>query len=344
MRDFAAEIAAATTSDVLTAIRLAMVAHYGKGNTPMHLQSAWSERKKAIDLPVTAIARVETPALAITAPDLIVESTRPDWLAFDQYRRLRAMNFSTLKHGAKSMLHLRHAIDNPDERDTISRMVLRCIHAVTLEPDRFPLDFAIWTGGDRRGGDWKEFQAANSDKTIVKQAEYESALAIRDALARHPEASQILRDAKTEHSITWEDEKTGVLCKGRLDVLSPLPCIADLKGTGELDDWKFASQVERLLYYAQGAWYQWGNKAKTGDELPVLLVTYETAAPYDVVVWDLDESWIDLGRQLNRRLLDDYAKCMESGIWPGRSSGRRTLNEPPGRLFDTNEPDGPITY
>ena len=317
MRDFPTEIAACGTLDALEALRLEMRAVFGVGATPGDLQIAWKERRESLKQP---------PIVAANEPPARVSR-------FEEYRKLPAMNFSTLKHGAKSMLALKYAIDNPDAAgaDTTSRMVLRAIHALMLEPDTFDRDFVIWEGSDRRGSKWTEFKAEHANRTIIKLSEREAALGIRDAIAAHPVASELLRGAKTEHTIRWTDPVTGIDCKGRLDGVSSL--ILDLKGGG-VDEFAFMAHVKRNLWHAQLAWYQWGWELNTGAQLPTAFITYTVKAPYDVIVIDCGEDWLEIGRSVNRRLLDEYDECRKSGIWPGRSSGRMTLPEPPAWLLD----------
>lgn len=263
---------------------------------------------------------------------------------YDAYRQRPGISWSTLKHGRRSAKALKWALDHPDEGDTTSRMVLRANHAATLEPEYFALDFAIWKGGDRRGKEWAAFEAAHPTQTIVKESEYLAALAIKRAIAEHPEAGKLIANGLTEHAIGWTDKETGIRCKGRLDVYRPGSYIADVKGN-EVDDLAMMWRATDLLYYGQLAWYQMGVEALTGDTLPCYLIPYEQRSPHEVAVFHLDDNWLEPGRTLCRRLLRMYADCTASGAWPGKYQRVQEMPDPPSRVIDDLDwaTDGPIT-
>lgn len=247
---------------------------------------------------------------------------------FEAYRAIPAMNWSLIKHGAQSMRHLRHAIDNPDDGDTTSRGVLRAVHTAVLEPDRLTEDYAVFTGPRRAGKAWDEFELANAGRTILKASELEEVQATAASILACPEAAALIRAGRSEQSIQWTDPETGIACKGRLDLIGP-GFIADLKGFNSTDADTFARQAGRMLYHCQAAWYQWGASLVTGEPHSIAHIVYEDSAPYDVAVFEMPEDWLDLGRKMNRDLLNRYARCLESGIWPGRYTGVQTLPKPP---------------
>ena len=250
-------------------------------------------------------------------------------MSFDTYRAIDAMNWSTLKAGAKSMRHLHHAIITTDDGDTSSRAILRLNHAAVLEPHTLDQDFVVWTGGNRVGKDWLAFKAAHEGRQIVKSDEMDAARRIATAIRANPTARDMLDGALTEHTIEWTDAETGVKCKARMDVYKPGSHIADVKGDASVQDYAFARRVGANLYYAQAAWYQMGVESTTGERLPYYLMPYETAEPHDCAVFEVDEDWLAPGRELCRRLLREYVAARDSGVWPGRYSGVMTLPSPP---------------
>jgi len=248
---------------------------------------------------------------------------------FAEYRAIDAMNWSTLKHGGKSLMHLRHELDSDDDGDTTNRTMLRLNHAAVLEPASLASEFAVFDGERRAGKEWEAFKLANAGRQIVKAGEMAAALRVAEAVRSHRAASEALRGARCEDTIVWTDLETGIQCKARLDVYAPKRHIADLKGDASVDEFAFARRVGSNLYYAQLAWYQMGVEAATGDRVPCLLIPYETEEPHDVAVFEVSDDWLQPGHDLCRRLLREYAQAKRDGLWPGRYDGIRPLPAPP---------------
>lgn len=255
---------------------------------------------------------------------------------FAEYAAIDAMNWSRLKKGAASMLHLKHAIDSTDDGDTTSRLLLRAVHSAVLEPDTFDEDYVVFDGAVRRGKEWEAFKAAHAGRTILNRteqairiAEKERIVQVAAAVRRHSVAHKLIASASCEHTIVWTDRETGVRCKARMDAYAPKRHIADLKGDRSVDEYLFTRRVGSMLYHGQAAWYQMGVEALTGDRLPYYLIPYETAAPHDVAVFEVDEDWLKPGRELCHRLLRQYAEAKRADVWPGRYDGIRPLLTPP---------------
>jgi hypothetical protein len=258
-------------------------------------------------------------------------------VTLEEYRAVRAWNFSTLKHGIKSMAHLRYVLDNPDaDPDTTYRAKLRLYHAAILEPDRLPLDFAFTPKVDRRTKEgkaaWQSALDAAAGKTLVDEQAYKAALCIRDNVRAHPCASKLIDRGKSEHTIRWThtDRDTGAQmpCKGRLDFLHDVGAIVDLKGIGT--DPRIVRRVAAANHYhVQQGTYAQGLQAAEDIAAPVYLLTYETAPPFDVAVWRMRDCDLDAGWETMRRVLAEVAKCEASGRWPGRFEEEQELDLPP---------------
>ena len=246
---------------------------------------------------------------------------------FDEYRAIDAVNFSTLKHMAESPLHYQDALKNA-RAVTDAMGVGTAEHCMILEPDQFPPRYVVWTGGRRAGKEWDNFEAANLDKTIIKQDEYQHCVEMRDAVMAHPAAGPIFSSGgEAEKTITWTDAETGIACKARIDWLCG--SVIDLKTTKSANPRIFAATAARYRYHAQMAWYRWGVECSTGVlDYPCQLVVVESARPFEVVVYTLDELTLGAGLEECRGLLRRVAECRASGKWPGRFDGETTLNLP----------------
>ena len=57
---------------------------------------------------------------------------------------------------------------------------------------------------------------------------------------------------------------------------------------------------------------------ETGEKLKSFpIAALEEKAPHGLVLHDLDEVALILGRKHFREALDSYARCLDSGVWPG---------------------------
>ena len=251
-------------------------------------------------------------------------------MSYEKYNEIPALNWSLLRELAVSPLQFAWRREHPQAETDAMRMG-RAVHTAVLEPDRFPLEYVVFSGPRRAGKDWEAFAAANRDKTILKSDDYENCLRIRDAVRGNRDAARLLDGegsrvrSDTELSVKWE--RDGVQCKGRVDILTSLPSLADLKTTRDLS--RFESTVARYLYHGQMAWYADGIKA-TGWTYPdCYLIAAQSVAPFDVVVYQLTDETMAAGRAVVDRLFRLYQECTESGEWPGLGAdGVRELRLP----------------
>jgi hypothetical protein len=178
-------------------------------------------------------------------------------------------------------------------------------------------------------------EARAAGKVALLAADVQRVHDMATALRAHPLASRLMHPAagRPEVSIFYSDPEYGVDRRCRVDFLRP----ANSDGRLLLVDYKSASSaapdaVDRAIanygYAQSGAWYR---DLLIGVGLaavvPVLLVFQETSAPYLVHVVELDDTWLAMGEERNRRALRTFAECTASGHWPGFES--ITLSTPP---------------
>jgi hypothetical protein len=96
--------------------------------------------------------------------------------------------------------------------------------------------------------------------------------------------------------------------------------IPDYKTTVKADTASFAKSAASYGYPSQAAWYM---DLVTGLELAqdtaFVFVVQEKDPPFLVNVIELDTEAVRIGRGLNRRAIQIFKKCQESGHWPGYS-------------------------
>lgn len=257
-----------------------------------------------------------------------------------EYERLPGLNWSKLKHMARSPAHYRAALQ-AEEQDTDALRLGRAIHMAALEPERFHRECVHWSGGVRRGKDWEAFQVAAGVREILKADEWEQCERIRDAVHAHPIARSMLRNGQAECSATWEVDVDGVpvQARGRLDYARG-GLLVDLKTTRDASPEAFGRDAFRLMYHAQLAWYADGLQVATGIAPAVKLIAVEKQAPYCVQVYDMQPETFRSGKELYMRLLRTLADCQARNVWPGYSETELPLLLPPWARIEQAQEEG----
>lgn len=268
------------------------------------------------------------------------------------YGAIKAVNFSSLKHMAHSpkryRWRLKHRITETD-----GMRLGTSAHTAALEPHRFMTHYALYvppvdekTGkqkSDRRGTKaWDEFERANEGKVVIKEPEYQRALAIRDAVRADSAAMKYLEIGRPECAMVWVDQETGLLCKGRVDWIcdDPEHTVVDLKSSGDVVPFRFGRTASRLLYHWQCAWYADGYEAITGHAAEFKVIAVEQEGPHDVVVYNMPAEVLDIGRDEYRKRLLQLKDCLEGDTWPGYANGAEMdFQLPPWELQGENELD-----
>lgn len=180
----------------------------------------------------------------------------------------------------------------------------------------------------------------------LKPAEYEQVHAMADALRRHPVAAALFDPArgKPEQSLFWRDRPTGVMRRARFDWLpdarSGRLIIPDYKTCRSAEPTALARAVQEFGYHQQDDWYRAGAKALdlADDTAAFVFVCQEKTAPYVVTVVEMDAEARRIGAARNRRALEVFAECTESGVWPGYSDDIAYLSLPTwAAIRDTEE-------
>lgn len=90
----------------------------------------------------------------------------------EDYRALPHLNQSILKHGLRSMLHMKTAMEAPP-KTTDALIFGQLFHTLVLEPDTYAKQFAVAPEVDRRTKagkqEWEDFLAVNHDRTPIKR-------------------------------------------------------------------------------------------------------------------------------------------------------------------------------
>lgn len=246
-----------------------------------------------------------------------------------EYHSMPGISKSGLDLINRSPAHYRWAQDNPQD-PTPAMRIGTLTHLAVLEPDRFNLECIVMPVLDRRTKDgklrWEEFQAAYPDHELLTSDEHTRIIAIRDAVRAHPLARKLMdRIEAVEVSTFWKDPISGIECRCRPDAVLDNGMLIDLKTTRDAGP-GFERSVAKYRYHVQAAFY--GDGMGGMESRPMVFIAVETEAPYLVSCNIIGPDSLSAGRDAYRRNLETYAKCLESGIWPGYPETLQTLNVP----------------
>jgi len=156
----------------------------------------------------------------------------------------------------------------------------------------------------------------------ILTAKFTEAQAMVDSVKSHPVAGMLFSQGEAEQSMFWRDPETGAMLRLRCDWL-PDPgggrlIMVDLKTSKSADEESFGKSAADYGYATQSLHYREGAKALgLHDDPAFVFVVVEKEPPYLVNVIQLDVVADDIARAQRRAAIDTFARCMESGRWPG---------------------------
>lgn len=226
--------------------------------------------------------------------------------------------------------------DRPAEEDKAHFSVGRAAHDLILLADRWPEHYHVlpedYRAPSSRTVNFTDDQiealaARDAGKCMLRHSDAEIVRQVAASLQRHSLAMALLTNGVSEETLAWQDPKTGVWLRARPDfrpntILErrKVMAVADLKfvASSHADPRGFSRAIDNFGYHQSAAFYSDGIKAVYGH-YPTnwVHVVVEKEPPYCVAVYELPGEDIERGRWLNRRAIDLFAKCLESGMWPG---------------------------
>lgn len=213
-----------------------------------------------------------------------------------EYGALPGITASAIKAGKTSMAHMRMVMQRPrtDDGATPAMRWGKLAHMAILEPDRFAVGTAVWSGGRRAGKVWEQWQEDNIGKAQITEDERFQLLAMQSAVMRDSCAANLVRHCDAfEKVIQWDGVDGIGPCKARVDGCGSGYLNAAGNLGGKLIEYKtckelgknaskFLRQAEGLGYPLQLAWYWRG----LGRPEHVWCIAQESVEPYSVAtIW-----------------------------------------------------------
>lgn len=246
----------------------------------------------------------------------------------EEYHAAPGISVSRLKRFARLP-----ALAHIPRKETTALRFGSLIHETLLTPELAARNYVV-TDISRNSNAYKELEAevlAQGRPKPITTKQWDEARFIRDSVM----ATQIGRDLLSpgtflpEQSFWWRDWETGLLCRGRADIVKPgWRVLADIKSCEDASEMAFARAVSEYAYDWQAIYYEdgfelaqtlsgkgFGGGPRWRPEEFIFLAV-EKEAPYlchpmAIHPADLEVSRVELRETLNR-----YKQCQDAGMFP----------------------------
>lgn len=209
------------------------------------------------------------------------------------------------------------------------------VHMGILEPELFKVSYAIappW--GDCR----KTANKAARDKwrgehpnwKWLESAEGAALAGMVRRIESHSIAREFFVEGLSEVTALWEDRRTGIKCKMRVDHFArSLRVAIDIKTTTKATPEHFARDLDAYGYHRQAAHYLDGLNAAGEEVDEFLFLAIEKTPPHELRLFQVDEDDVARGREENERAISTLAQCLELDQWPGYEEEIVRVSLPP---------------
>ena len=255
-----------------------------------------------------------------------------------EYRAQTAIAGSDAKHilPPKRPAHYAAHMAGELKREPSKSMTLGVVsHVAVLQPHLLDTAFVEkpqGKEGDARTKEGKAWRESIGSTPILDADEARAVRGIRDSIAAHSAARELLADCDTEVALFGE-HRTGLWIKGRVDALK-VPSdneaiIVDVKTTSAGADYgTFSRQAAQLNYHLSAAWYCHLAGLNGLPPARFYWVVVETVAPFAVAVYEIAPDALELGASMMSDALSLIAECEDRGEWPGYAPEVQSLNLP----------------
>lgn len=243
-------------------------------------------------------------------------------LPAEEYFAIEAASNSSLKLVARSPAHFKYA--EPGDYDTRAKEIGSAIHCALLEPEKFDKTYFVAEALVRTSPFYKGMAADHGGAFVLTRPEHCRIKGMMESAYRNKRFRTYMESmGRNELTVISRDPVTGSPVKCRFDRKGDGMWALDIKKCQDARSSAFTKDVSNYGYYQQVAFYSAVWEWETGEKLKhkqFPLVAIEERAPHGVVLHDLDEVALMLGRKHFRESLDVFARCQDSGVWPGYDS------------------------
>lgn len=228
---------------------------------------------------------------------------------------------------AKTPLHyFADSYLNPDREPEDQKEALsfgKAAHTLLLGESGFRDQYAVrpdqWKDWRTKAAQAWKAEQEEAGRTILVPAHLAAIRGIAKSLESHPLVRQGILHGLVEHTIVCQDKTTGVWLKIRPDVVPQADgVLVDGKTTTDASPQAIQRTILNFGYPMQGALGTIVMKEALDVTITdFVLVFFEKETPHAVAVTAIDNEWLYWARRQVRRSIDKFARCVETGEWPG---------------------------
>jgi len=243
-------------------------------------------------------------------------------LSNEEYHDQEALGKSGLMQLAKSPAHYMEWYEAPEEEPTKAMVLGTATHKAVLEPDKYDQSVIIAPDVDKRTkagkAQWTSFQEKAKGKIIITQDEADAIEGMKESIYNNITAYDLMLEGTPEQSIFFEDPVHNFLCKVRPDWYTSLKEVVDIKTCLDAGYDGFSRAIANYKHHWQALFYLNGLTAVTGLEHDkFIFIAVEKDPPYAAAVYEATKDMLKTARKQIAPLLDVYAECLKTGVWPG---------------------------
>ena len=168
-----------------------------------------------------------------------------------------------------------------------------------------------------------EFWAAIEEdpRDTLTDAEQTMIANMGKVLAQDPAACAVMGGIP-EITMAYQDDRTGLWVLSRPDTVSFDGSVSDYKKINTqgrpFNRWVIDRRIEQHGYHQQMALAVEAFERLTGEAPSIVgIVAQWDQPPHHVILREIGEEAVNIGRFHNRRALDRFHECLTSGHWPG---------------------------
>lgn len=234
---------------------------------------------------------------------------------YAEYKAWDAVNWSKLKHIAKSPLHC--TVD--DDTDSAARILGRGVHCALLEPEAFNDRYPLWEG-HKAGKDYDAFKAKlDGHDAVISPDTEQQMLAMARAARNLPDTGRYFRgEGYNEVSMVWEE--FGQLWKLRADRICDVlgwPTVVEVKTTGSAEWRKFGLEIDNNKYDLHAAFAARACRALFGGWQAHVFIAIETKGACVPGAHRYPAHAVECLDIYVQGMMERWVECKRSNFWPG---------------------------
>ena len=246
----------------------------------------------------------------------------PEWAASD-------LKYG-ITNGLEALYQRKFGKDNPPKTTTPAMKFGSMVHKFILEHSDFDKCYGLLDDKRSKYGKAKALVMQEKGIETYTSAESDLLIGIEQSLYKNDFAGSVLNNSsgKAEQSYWWTHPTTGLPCKCRCDLVID-DMVIDLKTCGEglASPDRFMKTVVNLNYHMAAAHYLQGTGAKR-----FIFIAVEKVFPYSVGIYQLSQSFINKGYELQDQTLQEILEETTTKQWRGYTeacpNGIQTLTPP----------------